>query len=156
MKTIVIFYSLDGGTKNAADLIAKELDADILQLDTIKSLPDGKMKFFTGGSQVCLGICPKLKDYSFSPDEYDRIILGTPIWAGKYAPAIRTLLKRLKAKEKVTAVFTSSGSGNNEGCIKALKKKLPGITHTVSLVDKTCPGAEKNSDKLQAFINELK
>ena len=156
MKTIIIFYSLDGGTKNAAEIIAKELDADTLQLDTIKSLPDGKIKFFTGGGQVCLGICPKLKDYSFSPDDYDRIILGTPIWAGKYAPAIRTFLKSFKAAEKVTAVFTSSGSGNNEGCINALKKQLPGIKHTVSLVDKTCPGAENNSEKLQAFINELK
>ena len=51
MKSIVIYYSLDGNTKYAAGKIADRLGADLIQLIPAKEYPTGKIsKYFWGGA----------------------------------------------------------------------------------------------------------
>ena len=90
MKELVVYYSLEGNTKQAAEIIADRLNADILRLNTVKEIPKNKMKYVIGGMQAAFGVCAKLKPITLNPEQYDRIILGTPVWAGKSAPAINT------------------------------------------------------------------
>jgi len=39
MKTIIVYYSLEGNTDYAANKIASELGADILRIDPVKNYP---------------------------------------------------------------------------------------------------------------------
>ena len=57
--------------------------------------------------------------------------------------------------DKTIAIFTSSGSGENEKCIEELKSVLPFIKTQVSLVDKSQPDAKDNSKKLERFIKDI-
>ena len=53
MKTIIIYYSLEGNTESVAKKIAKELDADLLHLEPVKAYPsEGGRKYFWGGKAV--------------------------------------------------------------------------------------------------------
>ena len=45
-----------------------------------------------------------------SPDDYDLIVIGTPIWAGRMTPAARTYLGSRKLEGKRVAFFCTSGS----------------------------------------------
>mgnify|MGYP001183204377 CR=1 FL=1 len=155
MKDLVVYYSFEGNTRQAAEIIAERLHADILQLDTVKELPKNKMKYFIGGMQAALGVCAKLKPIAIDPEQYDRIILGTPVWAGKAAPAINTFLKSYNVKNKITALFTLSGGGDNERCVRYLEKKLVNLRTTVALADRNYPCASENDRKLNAFMEEL-
>lgn len=158
MKTLVVFYSLEGNTQKAAKIIRKELSADYLKLIPVKDVPvNGSKKFLVGGMKATFGVKAKLQRISVDANKYDRIILGTPVWAGKPAPAINTFLSKNHITDKVVAVFTCSGSGDDSGCIRRLKKKLPNMKDSVALSDcKNEKLAVFNDEKLKKFIENYK
>ena len=61
-----------------------------------------------------------------SPVGYDLIIVGSPIWAGRPAPAITTYLKKNDVSGKKVAIFFSQGGKKPQGIeqLKASDAKL--------------------------------
>jgi Flavodoxin len=163
LKTIIVYYSLDGNTRQAAETLAGLIEADLCEIQPVKPIKsDGKPTFrvlMRGGRQVTFGLCPKIRDFTVDLGEYDRIILGTPVWAGKCASFVRTFAKKYAKQhslsEKVTAVFTLSGSGENAKCIDDLRKLLPNISETVSLFDRSHSGSSENDGRIQDFARKL-
>lgn len=156
MKRAIIYYSLSGNTKTAADLLGEKLTADVFKIDFVKPLPAGKAgQMFEGGRQATFGVKPEITGMPGDISEYDEIIIGTPIWAGKCASPLNTVMADEALCSKITAVFTYSGGGDNEGCIKALQKKLPNLKFNVALADSKTKFAAENEKKLKAFIDEL-
>ena len=156
MKTIIVYYSMDGNTKEAAEKIAEKAGADLLELKPLKPLPaEGGKKFSIGGMQALFGMCPGLQKYDVNMTGYKRIIIGCPVWAGKCAPYINTFLKDKYQRKKVTAVFTLSGGGDNDRCIAALKKRLPALKTTVALADRKNEMAKDNDKKIEDFVKSL-
>ncbi len=156
-KLIVIYYSFDGNTKEAALKIAQETGADTEELVPEKEIPrGGAEKFMVGGRQAAFGACPPIKPVRAELSAYDGIILGTPVWAGKCSPPVNTFLKKYGCADKVFAVFTSSGGGDNLKCMKALGKKLKNIRCSAALADRNSPAAAENTSRLAAFIEEVK
>lgn len=138
MKTAVIYYSLEGNTKHAAEKIAARLDADIIQLIPVKEYPTGKVsKYFWGGKSATFGEAPKLEPYRFDQNQYDLVILGTPIWAGTFAPPLRTFTRENKLTDKKVALFACCSGGATEKCFEQLKKDIGGSTvvSTLRLID---------------------
>lgn len=156
MKRAIIYYSLTNNTEKMAEDIAKKIDADLFQIELVKPMPDSFNKqILLGGMQSSMGMKPKIKDISINIDQYDEIILGTPIWAGKAAAPINTLLKKYNVADKVKAVFTFSGGGDNDKCIIALEKKLKNIKVNVAFADSKSENANKNNEKLEAFLKNI-
>lgn len=157
MKRAIIYYSLTGNTMGGAEKLAELLDADIYRIETIKPMPSDKTKqMMIGGMKAIFGMCPEIKGVPENTEIYDEFIIGTPIWAGKHAPAVNTLLKNKKITEKITAVFTFSGGGDNDKCIEILTKMLPKLNHTAALADRNYKTACQNADKLCAFAEDIK
>ena len=156
MKRLVVYYSFEGNTKESAERIAKSLKADICRAIPVKDIPmSAPGKFLSGGFQAMIGRRAPILPLSFDLDGYDEIVIGTPVWAGFCAPFINTVLKDDSVRRKVTAVFTLSGSGNNTRCINSLKKKLPNLRHSVSLIDRVGKGAADNKRKTEEFIADI-
>ena len=94
MKTLIVYYSLEGNTEFAAEKIADACGFDTLRLVPVKKYPDsGFKKFFWGGKSAVMAETPELEPYTFDADSYDRIIFGFPVWAGNVTPPIRTFVK---------------------------------------------------------------
>ncbi|MBR5416891.1 MAG: flavodoxin [Clostridiales bacterium] len=157
MKTLIVYYSLEGNTKEAAEKIASSLGADIMALVPVKDIPKkGLMKFVHGGSGATMGKGTELQPYTLDASTYDAIIIGTPVWAGKPCTAINQFLMDLKAPEKIIGTFAFAG-GSAEKCLSILCEKLPSIKHKVSLADRNSKKlAPENEGKLNAFIEALK
>lgn len=127
MKVAVIYYSLEGNTELIAEMIAKETNAKIYRLEPLKEYPTkGFMKFFIGGGSVLFHRKPKLKEESFNLDAYDTLIIGSPIWAGTYAPPINTFLTSNQIKNKSIYLFASHGGGGAEKYYSKMKERLHG------------------------------
>ena len=164
MKTIIVFYSLDGNTRKAAEALAAHIGADLCEIQPVKPLVSkGKPSFgtlITGGGQVTFGICPKLREFAADLAAYDRIILGTPVWAGKCAAPTYSFLKKFCPKhaltDRITAAFTLSGSGDNTGCVRQLHKLLPALRDTVSLADQSNALSSENEANLAAFAEAIR
>ncbi|MBF0385072.1 MAG: flavodoxin [Candidatus Omnitrophica bacterium] len=106
MRKLVIYYSYEGNTRFVAQAIAKTISADILELKAVyDNNPTGLRKYIWGGKQVVEKFCPELEVFPIDPASYDLVVIGTPVWAFNYSPAIRALFKDVKLFGKQIAVF---------------------------------------------------
>lgn len=157
MKTCVLYYSLDGNTKAAAIRIGNELDADVIEIQPFKEYPKNRMLLmFIGGYQATFSREIQLKKLEQDLEQYDRIILGTPVWAGKPAAPVQQFLRENQIEARVVGVFTCSGSGKNEGCIDFVENLGCNPRAVVALIDKKGKKSTENEKKLQDFIECLK
>ena len=157
MNRAVIFYSLDGNTKEAAQKIAEALGAACIEIETAESMPDGKAsRILYGGMLSSLKKRPPIKPLADNPESFDEIILGTPVWAWKCAAPVRSFLADYAVADKVTAVFTCSGGAEDSKCIADLKTMLPNIRCTVMLADRNSNYANGNAVRLKKFIAQLR
>ena len=160
MKTLVVYYSLEGNTQEAAEKIASKLGADVMRLVPVKDIPKkGLLKFLHGGAGATKSKGTELMSYTHDTASYDAIILGTPVWAGRPSMAMNQFLSDLKTPEKVIGAFAfaAGGPGNCEKCLKILRGKMPSIQYTVGLSDRgNKKMAGENDTLLQGFIESLK
>lgn len=118
-KIVVVYYSFEGSTKGIAELLAQHSNADLLEVKPLKELQSkGFAKFIWGGSQVVMGKKPELMPLSKNLDEYDIVFVGTPIWAGTYAPPIKTLLEGDYIDGKKVAYFYCHEGGHGKAVDK--------------------------------------
>lgn len=69
---------------------------------------------------------PALRPLDKNPNDYDLVFLGGPVWAGNFAPAIRSFLKKAKLKNKKIAVFCIHGGDTSGQAIINLEKEIAG------------------------------
>lgn len=155
MKTAIIYYTMSENTKYAAEKIAEILDADLIQISPQKAYKDkGFVKFIWGGRSALMGEAPKLMPYQFDAASYDRIILGTPIWASTFAPPIRSFIRENPMiSQKELGAFACCGGGDT--CKAFLKlKELLSVTELKAelvLVDPKDKPDPVNESKIQSF-----
>jgi len=66
-----------------------------------KAYPNrGAKKFLWGGKSAVMREKPKLLPYEFKAEQYDTVIMGTPVWASSFAPPIRTFVQENKSIQK--------------------------------------------------------
>ncbi len=156
MKKAVVFYSLSGNTQAAAKEIAEGIGADLIELKLVKPFPTEKSKQLAlGGMQAMFGMKPSIQELSKNIKEYDVLILGTPIWAGTIAAPVHSFLNKYQVLDKIVAVFTFSGGGDNKRCIAKLSKRLPRLKVEVALANRDSDLAIHNADKIHHFIKEV-
>lgn len=156
MKKAVVFYSLSGNTQAAAKEIAEGIGTDLIELKLVKPFPTEKSKQLAlGGMQAMFGMKPAIQELSKNIKEYDVLILGTPIWAGTIAAPVHSFLNKYQVLDKIVAVFTFSGGGDNKRCIAKLSKRLPRLKVEVALANRDSDLAIHNADKIHHFIKEV-
>lgn len=156
MKTLIIYYSLEGNTKFTALELANIIGGDTLELIPEKPIKaKGFSKFLWGGKQVVTNELPKLKPYNFNQESYDQLVIASPIWASHFTPAISTFIADNKLTGNVALIATHEGSN----CTKAFNiigDKLPNckIIGTLPLL-KPLKNPEETMEKLKEFSKQL-
>jgi len=158
MKTIIVYYSLEENTHYAAQKIAENIGADLLRLHPKKAYPRGGFKkFFWGGKSAVMAEKPALEPYAFKAEEYERVIIGFPVWASNVAPPLRTFLSENDLSGKHLAAFAcQSGSGAQKAFAKlAAAAGVEKLENELILIDpKSKPSAE-NERKIKEFCDTL-
>lgn len=125
MKTLIIFYSLEGNTKYIAEIVAKQLQADVLELKPKKVYPSkGFVKYIWGGKSVVFKEQPELLNENVDLSSYENIVIGTPIWAGTYAAPINTFINQYSFSGKNVALFACHAGSGATKCFAKLKEAL--------------------------------
>lgn len=156
MKRAVIYYSLTENTRAAAEKIAEATGSELIRIEMVKRMPEGRnQQIMYGGMLATFGVKPKLNKVPNNISEYDEIIIGLPVWAGKMAPPMATLLKDNEIQNKVKAAFILSGSGNSDKCEAKLKTILPELKYTASLADSYNSLSEQNDEKISDFVKNI-
>ena len=127
MKTLVIYYSrkgqnyvngsvqnlAKGNTEIVAEYIAKAADADLFEIETVKTYSED----YTACTEEAMKELrnnerPELVCYLPGIADYDQIVVAGPCWWGTYPCAVFTQLEKLDwTGKKVFPVMTHEGSG---------------------------------------------
>jgi len=112
LATLVVCFSLTGNTRLIAKTIAKEIGADFTELVPLQQYPlRGAWLYLKGGKEAVFKSEPELERGLVDYDDYDVMVVGTPVWAGTMAPPIRTFLKSSAVKGKEVFIFCTYGGG---------------------------------------------
>ena len=78
--------------------IAEKLNADIEQIIDLKKRK-GPLVYLISSKDAVFKKLTKIKPIEKTPQNYDLVVIGTPIWASNMTPAIRTYLTNAKIKK---------------------------------------------------------
>ena len=99
---------------------------EVRKVETVKSLP--KNFFFgmlAGGFQAGTKKKAKLKEFDYDISAYDEVVIGSPIWNGRIAPAINTVLANINFESKELSFVFYAGSGEGKYALKRINKEYP-------------------------------
>ena len=156
MKTLIVYYSLEGNTAYAAKRIAENIGADTLQIFPKKEYPaKGFAKFLAGGKDAVFKRCPELQPYIADLSAYERIVIGFPVWASNVAPPICTFVSdNLEdIKGKTIAAFACQGGGGADKALTALKRMIGGAAFEALAIFND-PG-KKQSEETDLLIDKF-
>ena len=104
MRILVVFYSRTGSTKKIGELLSKELNSESEEIIDTKRRK-GIIGFIISGKDATLKKLANIEKIQKDPENFDVIILGTPIWNRNMTPAIRTYITEYKNKIKNVIIF---------------------------------------------------
>lgn len=125
-KVLIVFYSLTGHTKVIANQLKKITGADVVELETVKPYPT---TYNAVVAQVrkenSTGYNPPLKTKIPNLNQYDTILLGSPIWYGSVARPILTFLSENNLSGKTVAPFVTHGGTGLGETARTIKQYAP-------------------------------
>ncbi|HML06423.1 MAG TPA: flavodoxin, partial [Methanobacterium sp.] len=104
MKSVIIYYSRTRKTAVAAKALAKELNADIIEIEDLKSR-SGALNYVSASMDAVREIKTHIRPESLNLEKYGLVYVGTPVWAGKPSPAIITAIDRYNFQGKDVILF---------------------------------------------------
>lgn len=118
MKNSIVYYSYTGNNKNLAEILAEKSGAELFELRE-------KKKRSPFAFMIDLLIKRDLlAPYYIKTENYDKVILVSPVWAGKPAPALCRFLEKernnIKEYSYISLCFGSEAQ--NEKVKKSLRK----------------------------------
>ncbi len=123
MKKIFIYYSNSGNGDVVKSFYEKQ-GYDIRKVEAKRGLPKSFFwQMMLGGMLAGFNHKAKLKNFNYDISEYDEVVIGSPIWNGKFACPINTLLKNIKLDNKKLTFVLYSGSGSAPKTVKKINKK---------------------------------
>ncbi|MGE4353696.1 MAG: flavodoxin family protein [Oscillospiraceae bacterium] len=116
MKTVILYYTLGGATKKEAERLAEKLDAPAYQVREARNR-NLLTAFIPGCPQAMHRKAVHIRYLGIDLQEYDRIIIGCPVWAGFPAPAFNAIAELLPAGKEVELFFCSGGGGTPKSAL---------------------------------------
>jgi flavodoxin len=148
MKTLVVYYSRTGFTKK----LALQAETEELVDNTSRK---GIMGWITGGRDAVKRFMTVISPAQKDPAQYDLVLLGSPVWAGTMAPALRTYLTQQKSKIKRSACFCTMGGSGDQNLFAHVAEILgqkSAATLTVRTKQVTANGFATELDK---FVEQV-
>ena len=108
-KKLLVYFSYNGNTRMIANMIKEKVDCDVLELkpkipysNDYQSVVDEFQNNETAKTTT------ELQKYNINLDNYDTIIVGSPVWWYSITPVIRTFLKSNDLSNKKIIPFATN------------------------------------------------
>ena len=157
MKTLVLYFSIDGHTEKVAELISKKINADVEKIILRRKLPEGFFKYLIGGFWAISGKKPSIEPLKADLKSYDIIFLGTPVWATTYCPVFNSIFERYEIKGKKIAIFVTYASmeGNSARNLLMRLESNNEIIGTIGISEREIKKG-KFEDKIFGWLGKIK
>ena len=150
-RRIVIYYSYTGHTKMIANIIKKKLDCDVLELEPkyeFSSDYDEVVKEYQNNEKDKNTV--EIKDININLDNYDEIIIGSPVWWYSITPVVREFLKENNLEGKTVIPFAT-----NAGWLGRTFKEIEELCKNSSVTNEMNIVFGSYSDDLVTSMDEI-
>ena len=106
MKVLVAYYSRTGNMRRVAEAIAENLEAEVEEIKDYENRR-GVMGFLRSGYEALLKRPTAIQPVSKKLEEYDLVVVGSPVWAGSLSSPVRAYLAMYGRRIKETALFAT-------------------------------------------------
>lgn len=155
MKTLVVYYSRTGITRKVAAEIAQRLGADLEEIIDLKARR-GAWEYLKAGRDAMKRVPAEIGEIKYDPSAYELVAIGTPVWAGNMACAIRTYIGQNKDRIKKLALFCTMGGSGDQNTFKEMES-ISGQTAVAKLTIRTREAGKPESEgKIADFAGQLK
>jgi len=146
MKKLFLYYSNTGNGDVVAEVFKKK-GYDIRKFDTIKKLPKSFFwAMMVGGFQAGAKKKAKLLPFNQDISSYEEVVIGSPIWNGRFTPALNGLLDVLDLSTSKLSFVFYSGSGEGKKAVERLQKEFPNAPYIFLQEPKKYPEQLKKLD----------
>lgn len=133
-KTLIVYFSWGGNTKTVANHIHDLIGGDIVEVETVIPYPDTYEEVTQiAPGELASDYRPELKTKVDNMDEYDTLIVGTPIWGGHLIPAMKSFLASYNLSGKAIAPFCTHGGSGTAQSVNDIHSVCPNSTILGSL-----------------------
>ena len=144
MKKLFIYYSLTGNGDVVADYF-KDKGYEIRKVIPKHRLPKNFfLSMMVGGFKSAINKKDKLVDFDKDISNYDKIVIGSPIWFDRTCSPINTVLNELDIDNRFSFVFYSGGGEANNA-----SKKIKNLYNIDSIILRSPKDNKKELDKLK-------
>ena len=138
-KTLIVYYSYTGNCKAIVNSLATQITADQLEIQPAEKGLKYEAHNYALGTQLLNAIKANPNDASSYPaidpvtvnlDDYQNIIIVTPLWWSQMAAIMQTFLFQNSAKlaGKTVGMIVSSYSSSISGVVADAQRLLPNVT----------------------------
>lgn len=106
---LVVYFTYTNNTKMIAEKIKNTLKCDILEIKTVIPYSDDYETVVNDEhNSESSNHLPEIQKINIDLNKYDEIIIGTPVWWYRPAPAIRTFLTQNDLSNKIIKPFATN------------------------------------------------
>lgn len=129
-KTLVAFFSASGVTRQVAQKLAAAAQADLYEIKPAVPYTQADLNWRDKSSRSSVEMQdpssrPQLADTDAKIEQYDRILLGYPIWWYMAPTIINTFLESYDFSGKSIILFATSGGSGFGKSVKELSPSCP-------------------------------
>lgn len=127
-KKLIIYFTYTNHTKMIADKIQQKLNCDIIEIKPVNQYSKDYQKVVDEEqNNSSSNKTPEIEKTNINLNEYDEIIIGTPVWWYTIAPVIRTFLTENDLSGKTIKPFATNAGW---------------LGHTFQEIQKLCPNSK--------------
>ena len=150
-KKLIAYFTYTNNTKKIAERIKEKLNYDILEIKTVVPYSDDYDTVVNDQQNgEASNFLPEIQDINIDLNQYDEIILGTPVWWYRPVPAIRTFLTHNDLSGKTIKPFAT-----NAGWLGKTFKEIKSLCPNSNVVEGMNVVFESYSDKLVTKENDI-
>lgn len=126
-KLLICYFSATGTTKRVAEKLSEILNGDLFEIEPVNKYTSEDLDWTNKQSRSTL----EMKDESSRPEvkgrvnnieEYNKVVIGFPVWWYREPSIIDTFIEENDLKGKDIYVYVTSGGSTYEGSLKHLKE----------------------------------
>ena len=107
----IFYYSRTGNTRSVATILEKKLKENNKEVKLVEIEAEKKPGFLKAGYSGFRQKELPIKNTGFDVHEFNMILVGSPVWAGRPSPFIKTFFQKASnGKGKPVGFFITSGS----------------------------------------------
>ena len=130
-KTLIAYFSASGTTKQVAERLANTINGDLFEIEPKEKYTNEDLDWTNKQSRSSIemnqNIKPEILNKINNLEEYNKIVIGFPIWWYKEPTIIDKFLEENDMTNKNIYVFVTSGGSSIDSTYKSLQNNFPNL-----------------------------